>query len=62
MRILCGKVTKEYLDRNIDIYGWVLRIRDHGGVLFIDCRDISGVIQVVCNPEKSICYCAKYKR
>lgn len=52
MRIYCGAVTKEYLDRNIDVYGWIFRVRDHGGVLFLDCRDSSGVLQVVCNPEE----------
>ncbi len=52
MRIYCGAVTKEYLDRSIEVYGWVFRVRDHGGVLFLDCRDSSGVLQVVCNPEE----------
>ena len=52
MRIYCGAVTKEYLDRSIDVSGWVFRVRDHGGVLFLDCRDASGVLQVVCNPEE----------
>ncbi|MBT4804280.1 MAG: aspartate--tRNA ligase [Legionellales bacterium] len=51
MRVYCGDVSKVHLDSAITISAWVHRIRDHGGVLFVDCRDITGVVQVVCNPE-----------
>lgn len=53
MRVYCGHITEQQVAQTISIYGWVHRIRDHGGVLFIDCRDITGVIQVVCNPEEA---------
>lgn len=52
MRIYCGDIKKSHLAKEITVCGWVLRVRDHGGVLFIDCRDISGVLQIVCNPEQ----------
>jgi aspartyl-tRNA synthetase len=51
MRTYCGEIDSSYLGKEITLNGWVHRIRDHGGVLFIDCRDISGLVQVVCNPE-----------
>jgi len=47
----CGKVTKEDIDKVIKIAGWVENIRDHGGVIFVDIRDMSGVIQVVSNDD-----------
>jgi aspartyl-tRNA synthetase len=47
----CGQVTKDLLDKEITLAGWVHRRRDHGGVLFIDLRDREGLVQVVFNPE-----------
>ncbi len=41
------------LDREVCLNGWVHTIRDHGGVVFVDVRDRSGVVQVVFNPEQS---------
>lgn len=43
----CGKVTKEHLGKNISLAGWVDCRRDHGGLIFIDLRDRSGLVQVV---------------
>lgn len=50
-RIACGKVTKELVGSQIVLKGWVHRRRDHGGVIFIDLRDRSGLVQVVFNPD-----------
>lgn len=53
MRTLyCGNVTKEHLDQEITLCGWVNRRRDHGGVIFIDLRDRDGIMQVVFDPDK----------
>ena len=49
----CGKVTSEHLDTTIDVCGWVARRRDHGGLIFIDLRDRSGIVQLVFNPDFS---------
>lgn len=46
----CGQVI-EPSTQNIFICGWVHRRRDHGGVIFLDIRDRTGVVQVVCQPE-----------
>lgn len=49
----CGLVNKQYLNKQICLSGWVHRRRDHGGLIFIDLRDRSGLMQLVCNPEFS---------
>ena len=47
----CNDLGPEFLDRETTLMGWVLRRRDHGGVIFIDLRDRWGITQVVFNPE-----------
>ena len=47
----CGKISEQQVDKNILISGWVANIRDHGGVIFVDLRDESGVIQLVSNDD-----------
>lgn len=49
----CGVLTKDHVGEEIVLNGWVQRRRDLGGVLFIDLRDRSGVMQVVFNPDFS---------
>jgi aspartyl-tRNA synthetase len=49
----CGKLTKSHVGQTVVLNGWVQGWRDFGGVLFIDLRDRSGVIQVVFNPAFS---------
>ena len=47
----CGEITSENLEQDISICGWIHRRRDHGGVIFLDVRDIKGICQVVVNPD-----------
>ena len=47
----CGNITKEYLGKDVSICGWVHRRRDHGGVIFLDIRDLEGVCQAVIDPS-----------
>ena len=47
----CGRVTSALVGQEVGLCGWVSRHRDHGGVLFIDVRDASGLVQVVVAPE-----------
>ena len=49
----CGELTREVVGRQVVLNGWVQKRRDLGGLIFIDLRDRSGVVQVVCNPEIS---------
>jgi len=47
----CNDLTADFLEQETILMGWVLRRRDHGGVIFIDLRDRWGITQVVFNPE-----------
>ena len=47
----CGDITEAELDSEIHVCGWVHHRRDHGGVIFIDLRDRSGILQVVIDPD-----------
>ena len=47
----CGTVTKEHLGKDVSICGWVHRRRDHGGVIFLDVRDLEGICQAVIDPS-----------
>ena len=47
----CGDINTSDIDCNIEISGWVHKRRDHGGVIFLDIRDLRGIVQVVFNPD-----------
>ena len=47
----CGTINSELLGQQVQVAGWVHRRRDHGGLIFIDLRDWTGIVQVVFNPE-----------
>ena len=47
----CGALRKTDAGSTVRLSGWVHRVRDHGGVLFIDLRDHYGVTQVVADPD-----------
>ncbi len=44
----CGQVTESLVGQSVRLTGWAARIRDLGGVAFIDLRDRWGLVQVVC--------------
>ena len=48
---LCGEVKGDCEGKEVEVYGWVHRRRDHGGVIFLDVRDHSGILQVVFDPD-----------
>ncbi len=50
---LCGKVTAGHLTKKIKLCGWVHARRDHGGIIFIDLRDHSGLVQLVFDPQNN---------
>ena len=47
----CGQINESLIDQVITVSGWAQRRRDHGGVIFIDLRDASGLLQVVVDPD-----------
>ena len=52
----CGNIRKEHVDSSITLSGWVMRRRDHGGVIFLDVYDSSGLCQVVFQPENKTAF------
>ena len=51
--LLCGEVRPEHVGERLVLAGWAESRRDHGGLVFIDVRDHTGVCQVVVNPERA---------
>lgn len=50
----CADLTALDVGDNIRLSGWVHRVRDHGGILFIDLRDHYGITQVLCDPDSPV--------
>ena len=50
----CAELNKSNVGETARLSGWVHRVRDHGGVLFIDLRDHYGVTQVLCDPDSPV--------
>src|SRR5205823_3396474 len=48
-----GTIDKSFIGKEIQLCGWVDRWRDHGGVVFIDLRDRTGILQVVFDPSEN---------
>ncbi|SFM47010.1 aspartate--tRNA ligase [Shimia aestuarii] len=50
----CADLNKSNVGETVRLSGWVHRVRDHGGILFIDLRDHYGVTQVLCDPDSPV--------
>ena len=57
----CGELRLADAGKTVRIAGWVHRRRDHGGLIFIDLRDSSGIVQLVINPENSQAHAAAHR-
>jgi aspartyl-tRNA synthetase len=49
----CGLVSREDIGKTMRLAGWVYRRRDHGGLIFFDMRDVTGIVQIVFSPDIS---------
>ena len=49
----CADLTAANVGDTVRLSGWVNRVRDHGGILFIDLRDHYGITQVLCDPDSA---------
>ncbi len=52
----CQAVTETLMEKTVTVCGWCHRRRDHGGVIFIDLRDRSGIVQVVFHPDNQAAF------
>ncbi|WP_375551870.1 aspartate--tRNA ligase [Rhodophyticola porphyridii] len=50
----CADLNSSHVGQTLRLAGWVHRVRDHGGILFIDLRDHYGMTQVLCDPDSPV--------
>ena len=48
----CGEITINDLNKNVSVIGWVSKFRNHGGIMFIDLRDRTGIVQILVNNDE----------
>ncbi|HJV30234.1 MAG TPA: aspartate--tRNA ligase [Gaiellaceae bacterium] len=51
--VYCGEVSADQVGQRLTLAGWAARRRDHGGLVFIDLRDHTGLVQLVVNPDRA---------
>ena len=51
MKILSKDICEKDIDKTVTLSGWVNKRRDHGGIIFVDLRDHTGIVQIVFYPD-----------
>jgi aspartyl-tRNA synthetase len=52
----CGELSRALLGQEVTLMGWVHKRRDLGGLIFIDLRDVRGIVQCLFPPENEVAY------
>ena len=52
-RVYCGEITSDDVKSKVKLMGWIDAMRDHGHIIFIHLRDITGIVQIVIDIEKN---------
>jgi len=51
-KIFCAQFNKTHINKKAEVYGWVDRVRNFGGLVFVQCRDRTGILQLVIDPKR----------
>lgn len=54
MRVYCGRIGKEHLEKNVILNGWVKKVRKMGNLVFVDLKDRFGIVQIFATKQDEV--------